>query len=159
MKNNELYHTGVKEMKWGVRKNPVTAIKETRARSRKTRVKGEKANLKYMNDKERNKYSENRLKIMRTKKSAIISETINLLGKTAKSLALGAGGVFGSVGSGAAISAFSGAGVAATAGIMSASTGVGAAAVGSVLLTKAAIRGSRYIKNVCGIAGSPNKNE
>lgn len=131
MENNELYHTGVKGVKWGVRKNPVTAIKETRARSRKTRVKGEKANLKYM----------------------------NLLGKTAKSLALGAGGVFGSVGSGAAISAFSGAGVAATAGIMSASTGVGAAAVGSVLLTKAAIRGSRYIKNVCGIAGSPNKNE
>lgn len=72
-KNNELKHHGVLGMKWGVRK---LREKGLQIRSYK---RGDSANLKYrMNDAERSRYADNRIKVMKTKKRAMVSETVEL---------------------------------------------------------------------------------
>lgn len=80
--DNELYHFGVKGMKWGVRKERDRASNHTstydrylvKQLKRKERASGDAANLKYMTDAERNRYAKGRVKTMRSKAQALRSE-------------------------------------------------------------------------------------
>ena len=168
---NELYHFGIKGMKWGIRRYQNTDGSLTDAgkrrydkqqqkeKDRKERISGKTARLEKMTDTERNRYSQKRIKTMGGKGHAILSETTNYLGKELKTAAKGvAGTAVSSLGTGAAAGGFSIA--AGSSAVVAGSTFVsgliaggvfGGAAAVTVLGATAISRGAKYVANVYSI--------
>ena len=146
---NELYHFGIKGMKWGIRRyqNADGSLtdagkrrydkQQQKEKERKKRISGKTARLEKMTDTERNRYAQKRIKTMGGKGHAILSETTNYLGKELKTAAKGvAGTAVSSLGTGAAVGGFS--------------IAAGSSAV-TVLGATAISRGAKYVSNVYSI--------
>ena len=168
---NELYHFGIKGMKWGIRRyqNADGSLtdagkrrydkQQQKEKERKERISGKTASLEKMTDTERNRYSQKRIKTMGGKGHAILSETTNYLGKELKTAAKGvAGTAVSSLGTGAAVGGFSIA--AGSSAVVAGSTFVsgliaggvfGGAAAVTVLGATAISRGAKYVSNVYSI--------
>lgn len=95
MDNNELYHFGVRGMKWGHRKKTDTGKSKSNSGhtilydhylikqdKRKQQTSGDRANIKYMTDAERIRYAKGRVKNMGSKAQAIRSESTNFAART-----------------------------------------------------------------------------
>lgn len=166
MTESELYHFGIKGMKWGVRKKPERYRMSTNSEKkiivkpgkvdklqaktmkRRAKVNGDAAYLKYMNDRERKDYAKGRVKVMGSKAQAIRSETTNFGFRTVMTFLKGTGATAGSFSAGAAIASAAGKGVVDSL-LAGAVGGVPVAAVSvGVLAGKSIARASRYGKNV-----------
>ena len=166
--DNELYHHGVKGMKWGVRKERDKTSNHTstydrylvKQLKRNERASGDAANLKYMTDAERNRYAKGRVKTMRSKAQALRSESTNFAGSTAKTAVKGIGiSLSGALGT-ASIAALSAHGIEAGVAFISGAAigGVPILAVSTgVLAAKTISRGARYIKNINAIKNVKHK--
>lgn len=143
--SGELYHHGVKGMKWGVRK-------QQRIRAE---MRGDKASLRKFTDKERKRYAEGRVKTMGGKRQAVLSDTAHMLGSTVKTVAKGAAGtVAGGVtgfGSTVVIGTMLGANPLAAGAIAAGMTAFGAATPAAIATGALAIKGGRYVKNMLAI--------
>ena len=166
--DNELYHHGVKGMRWGVRKERDKTSNHTstydrylvKQLKRKERASGDAANLKYMTDAERNRYAKGRVKTMRSKAQALRSESTNFAGSTAKTAVKGIGiSLSGALGT-ASIAALSAHGIEAGVAFISGAAigGVPILSVSTgVLAAKTISRGARYIKNINAIKNVKHK--
>lgn len=170
VREKELYHHGVKGMKWGVRKSIKRAIrqhnknKELRAEERRKKNNREisgrtKPSLRKMNDVQKNRYAQNRIDVKGSKPKAIVSETTNFIGKTAKTVGIAAGVTAATaLSGGTALAAISGSGLVSTGfnfvtGAI-AGTVYGGLPSAAVAGTKTVVNGSRYVRNVVGIIGT-----
>ena len=173
-------HHGVKGMKWGIRniKRSINKAKKKHAEKKaenkakkekkiREEISGKKkASLRKKDDVQQNRYARNRIKTKGSKARAIGSEVGNLVGKTAKTLAIATGltalaglGLGGVLASAPVMSLASGAGGITTAIDAGASflTGLAAGTVGVGLPSfttagaKTISNGSRFVKNVMSI--------
>lgn len=180
--DNELMHHGVLGMKWGVRKavaknskagtvnvkGPTNIINKhagaydryrVKQEKRKQRASGDSANLKYMTDKERIRYSKGRVKTMGSKAQAIRSESTNFAGRTAKTAGIGlAATLTASLGTACTVASVAKGAVAMNFLLGSLVGGVPLATISIGALSAATIaRGTRYVKNVNAIKNVQHK--
>ena len=184
MNQNELMHYGVLGMKWGVEKKKNHGSKTTifqknintktvnirthgkaydkyliKQAKRKERASGDFANLKYMNDAERNRYAKGRVKTMGSRARAIKSESTNFIENTAKTFIKGLGATsISSVTAGAVgLSVIEG-----TAKVLVTSMALGAIPVAAISVGVTAgtgiARGYRMGKNINAIKNVKEKN-
>ena len=174
MGETELYHFGIKGMKWGVRRKdtsrPGTSQKpkrniviqnqnvrtnagkmeayQVKLAKRKKKVNGDSAYLKYMNDRERKEYAKGRVEVMGSKGKAIRSETTNLGMKTVSTLLKGVGSTAGMFSAATASAAIAGEALVDSV-LLGAVGAIPVAAVSAgVFAGKTIARASRYVKNI-----------
>lgn len=169
---NELYHYGVRGMKWGVIKEKYKmsnnaasaydryALNQLKRKNRqlekqskrRKQIGGDAANQKYMTDAERNIYAKGRVKTMGSKARALSSESSKFIGSTVKTAGIGIASSLGSalgVGTITMLTASSAVKAGLSFVVGAATGGVPVLAISTGVLAATTIaRGSRYIKNM-----------